>query len=268
MFKILAQHANFLRLMGPTRRCIVSDSNIKNIVNKSSLTRSTNQKRDDPTPSENFHPKTLSQHTTGKQRFPFKQQAKFNPNNKEPKPNSSLYAAPKFPITNTHEALVYLKFVSDKLIAEFSAFKFVSSVKYYGVELMQQNRDQLEFVQLKSQFVSNENFARFVAYVSEHLSEFSAAEKAAVFKILAIFSDNNGTPSDPLHALLAKLEADFYNVNMSELSVVDLVNYGEAFAHFRPVNIHFWAHSLDHICRVLQDSFTRYFQLVGIIIHN
>jgi hypothetical protein len=184
---------------------------------------------------------------------------------------SASFDVSKFQIKTKQDTLNYFKHVSDTLLADFKKYKFLSSLKYLNRELIQYNGDQPEFVLLKEGCLQNKEFQNSLEYLNANLGEYTPQEKACLFKMLTIVydkesSDNNNNSKEGaelLRKVLLTLEIDFYNLNLSELNLIDMINYRDGFNAYRERNLQFQKVSTDLIFYQLVDYVEKYLNLQG-----
>ena len=168
--------------------------------------------------------------------------------------------------SNKQDSLIYFKRVSDRILVEFENFPFLSSLRHLNMELFRNNRNQPLFMGLKSNIKKSNDFINNLKYLKENLSEFSTKEKAILFKMLSMLYDKDKDilQMKPLVDVLLTLEIDYYKLDLNELSLIDLVNYKDAFNYYRETNIiHFQTFTTDHIFKKNLNFLEAFFEQKG-----
>jgi hypothetical protein len=168
--------------------------------------------------------------------------------------------------TTKQDTLKYFTRLSDRLLAEFTRYPYITSLKHLNKELFGQNRDQETFVTLTKSIRQSGDFIQSVTYVNHNLAEYTPKEKAILFKMLTMFmsKNSNDTQSDAslqlVRNVLLSLEIDYYTLNLSEdLNLVDMINYRDGFYCYRDRTLHYIQASTECLYDKLVETVESYF---------
>lgn len=161
--------------------------------------------------------------------------------------SASIKNDEKVNINSKSECLEHFKWISEQFYEDLEkANSALAEYQQRNIKIRLQLHEPSITVQ--NRYASSSEVKSILIYVDEHLDTFSVKEKAVLFKILALMhcNRNKSLPTTSAsestsNATLDKLELDFYGIgggNLSdtlptEVSLVDLINYRDAFYYHR-----------------------------------